>query len=208
MSSHEARINDALKQLGEEFRLGMVQAEEYRARRRALIESWGEIEATTSPGSLRAKTATTPQSAGRAAAAEAPARSKSLVPLAIVAAIVIAVVAGYFALKPPAPPAGAVPGAEQPGAEVLAARKAADDFLAANAWDDAGVGRFLEVWRTLGPADRARALEEPSLRTLRYRLQQNIQAESQVVAPDATPEERQRLVALERFARELGAAQP
>lgn len=207
MSSHEARINDALKQLGEEFRLGMVQAEEYRSRRRALIESWGEIEATTSPGSLRSKTATAPNRAAAAAAAASTAPARSLVPVAIIVAIVIAVVAGYFALRP-SPPEGATPAGEAPSAAVLAASKAADDFLAGNAWDDAGIGRFLEVWRTLGPADRAEALEQPSLRTLRYKLQQNIQAESQVVAPDAPPEERQRLESLERFARELGGGRP
>ena len=51
--SHEARINEALRQLGEEHRLGMVQPEEYKARRRLLIEAWNEKEVTTSPGSLR-----------------------------------------------------------------------------------------------------------------------------------------------------------
>ena len=204
MATHEARINDALRQLGEEFRLGMVQAEEYRSRRRALIESWGEIEATTSPGSLRSKTATTPQRSAAEAAQATPARS-SIVPVVIIVAIVGAVVAGYFALKPSAP-AGA-PAAEALSPPVLAARKAADEFLAANAWDEAGVDAFLAVWSTLDAADRAKAGEQPSLRTLRYKLEQNLQAESQVVAPDAPPEERQRLQLLERFARELGGGQ-
>lgn len=206
MASHEARINDALKQLGEEYRLGMVQAEEYRSRRRALLESWGEIEATTSPGSLRAKTATTPQRASPAAATPAPARNTSIMPVVIIVALVGAVAAGYFALKPRAP-AGSAPAAEVLSAPVQAARKAADDFLAANAWDAAAVDAFLAVWSTLDAADRARASELPSLRTLRYKLEQNLQAEAQVVAPDASPEERQRLQLLERFARELGGGQ-
>lgn len=210
MSSHEARINDALKQLGEEFRLGMVQAAEYRARRRALIESWGEIEATTSPGSLRSKTATTPNRTGSAPAAPAPARSASLAPvIIIVVALLGAAVAAYFALKPraPAAPSTAAPAAEPLAPQVEAAVKAADEFLAANAWDEAGIGRFLEQWRALGPEDRARAAEQPSLRTLRYKLEQNVKAETQVVAPDAPPEERQRLLLLEGFARELGGGQ-
>ena len=50
MSGHEARINDALKTLGEEYRLGMVAAEEYRSRRRMLLESWGERDVMMAEG--------------------------------------------------------------------------------------------------------------------------------------------------------------
>ncbi|MGH8704795.1 MAG: hypothetical protein ACREUO_05155, partial [Burkholderiales bacterium] len=60
-------------------------------------------------------------------------------------------------------------------------------------------------WRQLSPEDRARAREEPAVRTLRFKLDQNIQAESQLVAPEALPEERQRLDMLTRFAEELDA---
>lgn len=204
MSGHEARINDALRQLGEEFRLGMVQAEEYRARRRALLESWGEVDATTSPGSLRSKTATAPNPPATPAA---PAAGKPVLPLVIVIAIVVIAVLGWFGLKPKSPAGAVVPAAGQLSPQVEAARKAADDFLAANAWDEAGINRFLEAWRALGAADRAVAAGQPSLRTLRYKLDENIQAESQVVAPDAPPEQRVRLTLLEGFARELGGEQ-
>ena len=208
MSSHEARINDALKQLGEEFRLGMVQAEEYRSRRRMLLESWGEIDATTSPGSMRSKTATTPNltklppATATATVAEG---KRAIVPFLVVVGLVVLAVGAYFALRPKAPPPA--PGVATPAAElspqVLAVRKAADDFVAANAWDAAAIDGFLQSWRSLGAEDRARANEQPALRTLRYKLDQNIQAESQLVAPDAPPEERQRLTLLEGFAREL-----
>ena len=205
MSSHEARINDALKQLGEEFRLGMVQAEEYRSRRRLLLESWGEIDATTSPGSLRVKTATTPNRAKPGTAPAPAAATRSIVPVVVVAALVVLAIAGFLLLKPKAQPAGAgeVAPAEALSPQVLAVRKAADDFVAVNVWDAAAVEAFLQQWRTLDAADRARADEQPALRTLRYKLDQNIQAESQLVAPDAPPEERQRLTLLEGFAREL-----
>ena len=206
MSSHEARINDALKQLGEEFRLGMVQAEEYRSRRRLLLESWGEIDATTSPGSLRVKTATTPNRAKPGTAPAPAAARRSIVPFVVVAVLVVLAIAGFLLLKPKAQPAGAgdtVAPAEALSPQVLAVRKAADDFVAVNVWDAAAVEAFLQQWRTLDAADRARADEQPALRTLRYKLDQNIQAESQLVAPDAPPEERQRLTLLEGFAREL-----
>lgn len=212
MSGHEARINDALKQLGEEFRLGMVQLAEYRARRRQLLESWGERDATTSPGAHRSKTSTTPNRAPIAAArapAAAPAQKRSFAPLIILVGVIIAAVAAYALMKPKAP-AGQGPGAatatpapppESP--QLAAVRKAADDFLAANAWEPAAIEQFLQHWRALSPADRAQAADLPSLRTLRYKLDQNIQAESNLVAPDAPPGERQRLTLLESFAREL-----
>jgi len=56
MAGQEARINDALKQLGEEYRLGMVQGVEYRARRKLLVDSWGERDVTTAPRSLKSAT--------------------------------------------------------------------------------------------------------------------------------------------------------
>ena len=216
MSGHEARINDALRQLGEEFRLGMVQAAEYRQRRRALLESWGERDATTSPGSLRSKTGTTAPNrsvpaAAAATPAAAPARgAKSLMPLVVVGALVVLAAGAFLAVKPGSkpPPVNVMPPVEPPSPQVSAVSRAADEFLAGNAWDDAGINRFLESWRGLDAADRARALEQPSMRTLRYKLDQNLQAESQVVAPDAPPEERQRLTLLEGFARELAGGAP
>jgi hypothetical protein len=216
MSSHEARVNDALKQLGEEYRLGMVQLAEYRSRRRMLLESWGERDVTTSPGSLRAKTATTPNRAplpaARAAAspaAAAPAPKRSMVPLIIVVALIAVGAAGYALLKPKAPaPSAAGTAAEPESPQIAAVRKAADDFLAANAWEAPAIEQFLQQWRGLGPADRAKAADVPSMRTLHYKLDQNIQAESSLVAPDAPPEQRQRLTMLEAFARELAGETP
>ena len=67
---------------------------------------------------------------------------------------------------------------------------------------------FLQQWGGLGPEDRARAADLPSLRTLSYKLDQNIQAEASLVAPDAPPEARERLTMLEAFARELAGETP
>jgi hypothetical protein len=207
--SHEARINDALRQLGEEHRLGMVQPDEYRSRRRMLIESWHEKEVTTSPGSLRAAGYSTIPP-GRKKAIAAPRQSNTpklvLVGLAVVVAIAIS---AYFTFAPdepqggPAPAVLPVPAPLSP--QVQAVRKAAEDFLAANAWEAASVEALLAQWRQLSPEDRARAREEPAVRTLRHKLDQNIQAESQLVAPDAPAEDRQRLDLLTRFAEELDA---
>jgi hypothetical protein len=204
--SHEARINDALRQLGEEFRLGMVQAEEYRSRRRLLIDAWNEKEVTTSPGSLRAAGfGTLPPGRKRAFGSRVPTSTAKLVlgGLAVVVAIIVSAWLtfggrGAGGAKEALPPAAA-PLSEP----VLAARKAAEDFLAANDWESAAIEAVLERWRGLSAEDRARARELPAVRTLRFKLDQNMQAEAQLVAPDAPPEERQRLDLLTRFAEEL-----
>ena len=206
--SLEARINDALKQLGEEHRLGMVQPEEYRSRRRMLFESWHEKEVTTSPGSLRAAGFSTIPPGKKKAIAPAKSNTPKLVLIGLAVAVAIAV-SGYFTFAPRGAQDGAAAALPPPpaplSAQVQAARKAAEDFLAADAWDAAPVEALLARWRELSPEDRARAREEPAVRTLRYKLDQNIQAESQLVAPDAPPEERQRLELLTRFATELDA---
>lgn len=216
MSSHEARINDALKQLGEEFRLGMVAVEEYRARRRRLFETWGERDVTTSPGSMKSLPATAQLPVTRPnqskAASQAPPPAARPGGLLLVAAIAVAglllTVVGYFVFfHHPAGPeatAAAAPAVAPASPEVLAIKRAADEFLARNAWDPEPIAAFLQQWQPLSPDDRARALQEPSLRTLRYELDQNLQAESQLVAADAPPEQRRRLDALKGFAQELG----
>ncbi|HUR40807.1 MAG TPA: hypothetical protein VM240_06515 [Verrucomicrobiae bacterium] len=211
MSGHEARINEALKQLGEEFRLGMVQAEEYRARRRLLLESWGERDATTSPGSLRARASTTltHEHAPRSAAPAPPRKGVAIAVGVLLAAMITG--AGYLLLRRPPPAAPAVaptPVAPALSVPAVAARKAADEFLAANVWEAAAIEGFLSHWRNLSADDRAMVSEQPSLRTLRYELTRNIEAETQLVGPDATPEQRQRLATLESFARELGTEGP
>jgi hypothetical protein len=202
--SHEARINDALKQLGEEYRLGMVQPEEYRARRRMLLESWNERDVTTSPGSLKSKLLLLPPIQRAAARADDKNLPKLiLIGLAVLVAIAVSAYLTFGTKQAPVPAPAAAPALPPPSAAVLSARKAAEDFLALNAWEPAQVEVVLEQWRALSADDRVRAREEPALRTLRYNLDQNIQAESQLVAPDAPPEDRQRLDLLVRFAQEL-----
>ena len=205
--SHEARINEALKQLGEEFRLGMVQAEEYRTRRRMLINSWDEEEVTTSPGSLRSIGLSTIPPGKRKAFPISASRTPKLVlvGLAVVAAIIVSAWLTFGARKAgsDAPVADLPPPPAPLSAPVLAARKAAEDFLAANAWEAEPIAAVLNQWRQLSPEDRVQAREQPAVRTLRFKLDQNIQAESQLVAPDAPPEDRQRLDLLMRFAEEL-----
>lgn len=208
--SHEARINDALKQLGEEYRLGMVQPVEYRQRRRALIESWGERDVTTSPGSLRAMGLATGQTGQHKAAARDKAMTSKLLAVGVAGLVVIGAGA-WFALgnKAPEPVAetAALPPAPPPAsANVVAMRKAAEDFLAGNAWEKGPVDALLAKWRVLTPEERVRAREEPVVRTLRFKLDQNIQAESQLVTADSPPEDRQRLDLLTQLAQELDAS--
>ena len=203
--SHEARINDALMRLGEEFRLGMIQADEYRSRRRGLLESWYEKEVTTSPGTLRSAGYSTIPPGEKKAIAPAGIPKGALIGAVVVVGIVASGWLMFAQKKAPEGAAEAMPAPVQAPAspQVLAARKAAEDFLAANAWDPAQIEAVLVSWRLLSPEDRVRAREEPAIRTLRFKLDQNLQAESQLVAPDAPPEDRQRLDLLTRFAQEL-----
>lgn len=206
--SQEARINEALRALGEEHRLGMVQPEEYRARRRLLIDAWHEKEVTTAPGSLRkAGFSTIPPGARTVTRDEPPPTNTARLVLIGLAVAVAIAVSGYFTFKPRAAETAATPAAEPPppplSPQVLAARRAAEEFIAANTWEAERIEAMLAQWRPLGPEDRAQAREQPAIRTLRFKLDQNIQAEALLVAPDAPPEERQRLDLLTRFAEEL-----
>jgi hypothetical protein len=205
--THEARINEALKQLGEEYRLGMVQAEEYRTRRRMLIDSWDEEEVTTSPGSLRSVGLSTIPPGKRKAFPLVSSRTPKLVLTGLAVAVAMVVSAwltfGSRKAETDAPVANLPPPPAPLSAPVQAARKAAEDLLMANAWEAASIEAVLVQWRQLSPEDRVQAREQPAVRTLRFKLDQNIQAESQLVAPDAPPEDRQRLDLLTRFAEEL-----
>lgn len=210
--SHEARINDALKQLGEEFRLGMVQPEEYRARRRMLFESWNERDVTTSPGSLRSAGLLpgAPVAKGTTAPTATPAKNTPkliLLGLAVTVGIGVSAWLTFAPKKAPEAPVAPVvtPALPPPSPQVLAARKAAEDFLTVNAWEQGPIEAMLAQWRLLSPEERTRAREEPAIRTLRFKLDQNLQAEAQLVAPDAPLEDRQRLDLLTRFAEELDA---
>lgn len=209
--SHENRINEALHSLGEEFRMGMIGAVEYRTRRRTLIGSWGERDVTTSPRRPRGPEPVTAQMKVQRdprVPAAADRRSPLIPLLAGLVAVLAAGAAGYGVwkrqkaqLRPTM--ADAPAGVVTP--ELTRIREAADAFMARNRWEPDAIEAFLTQWRTVPAALRGQARDTPALRTLRYALQQNIEAESQLVAPDAGPDQRQRLDALTRFAQELDA---
>jgi hypothetical protein len=208
----EARINDALKKLCEEFHLGMVQGDEYRSRRRRLLENWADRDTTTAPG-MRARAAA-PAPAKTAAAPPPPAAAgaKNLVAvvIAIVVAIILAAAAVMLLRKPAAHPPSATTGAA-PGVsrEHLAQiRQAAVDFVARNQWEPPNLDEFLGRWHGLSPAEQALARQEPSLRSLRYELQQNIKLAAQMAGAGADEAVKQRLDRLSGFARELEGATP
>lgn len=56
MDAHAVRINLALQRLVDEFRLGVLSAEDYRVRRRAIFRTWGDRDVTTSPPDSLART--------------------------------------------------------------------------------------------------------------------------------------------------------
>lgn len=216
MPSQESRLNDALRHLGEEFRLGMVSAEEYRTRRRLLLESWGERDITTSPGVDRAVSAATakPASAGSATGAKALAPAKVQFGWTLGAVLVLALAGGaYFLLASPRPtPAGAAQIASAKAAPIrsagiIALAQAATEFLDRNRWEAVDLDAFSQQWRALPEAERHVARQEPAIRSLRHELEQNIRAETQALGQalgaDAEAGQRGRLDGLLQFAKEL-----
>lgn len=203
MAGQEARINDALKQLGEEYRLGMVQVAEYRSRRKLLVDGWGERDVTTSPRKSKTATATGPALHRPAAPPPAPEPRTNPIPMLIVGAALLAIAGGAWYVLGHKAPTGNVPAIAPMSPAAQAIRKAADDFIRQNAWDADSVNAFVSQWRALDAADRARVADEPEIRTLRYRLDQNIQAEMQLITPDSTPEQRAQLVLLQGFSAAL-----
>ena len=227
--SQENRINDALKQLGEEYRLGMVSAEEFRGRRRALLQSWGDRDATTSPSALPRKASTTQvnpdRGKGGPGAMPSPLQGKSGKGL-LAGGLVLLLAAGvgaYFVFKkrPSATAASSTAAAPiiKRSPELLAVMRAATEFRSRNRWEAEDTDGFLSLWRALTPSDQVIARQEPSLQSLRYELEQNIQAEAQAmatpagVAPSAndTPPasaQQERLDRLRAFALALTGSEP
>lgn len=212
MTGQENRINDALRALGEEHRMGMVSGEEYRARRRGLLESWGERDVTTSPTGIARRTGTTtgsrtapnPASAARVAKSAGKSRAGPAVTAAIV---VIGLAAAYlFGYPRAAPEPVAAPVAQPPpprNAALRAVVASAGEFLKRNRWEQADLDLFAADWAALPSTERTVALQEPALKLLRHELEQNIQTERQALAPDADAGQRQRLERLMQFARQL-----
>lgn len=205
----ESRINDALRQLGEEHRLGMIKPEEFRGRRRALLESWGEPESTTSPGGRSLSiTQTNPAMAmprGNVPAL-APARSRTAMGIAAGAALlaVVAVLAFWYWKQPAAPDVTRAVAVEAPRSpQLLAVMREATAFRNRNRWDAAEIEAFLAAWRTLPLADRQRAQQEPSLQSLRHELDENIRAERQALEMNPDVDGQARLDRLTEFASEL-----
>jgi len=201
VANPEARTNAALKRLGEEYRLGMIPAAEYRAKRRQVFESWAEREATTSPGITQRNVK---PSAGTVPPAEPAAGRRGLVIGAGAVALVLVAGAAWLLLGGRKAPPGAAPTeAVAPVPEaVQAVADAAGQLVASKRWDAAQVEGFLGRWRALSPDERKAAWSEPAVRSLRDELQQSILA-LEAVAPAAGSDDQAQLQRLVDFAREL-----
>ena len=53
-------------------------------------------------------------------------------------------------------------------------KQAADLFLASNRWEQNDINQFLRNWKTLTAPEKNAARAEPSMRALRYELEQNL----------------------------------
>lgn len=204
-AGQEARINEALRRLGDEFRLGMVPEEEYRKRRRLLLESWGERDVTTVPGTMRTRPAPAPAPAAKTATSPAHRR------LGTGFAVLVLLAAGAYAALQFGRPARA-PDVQSAAAAVVVrsaqlgiVMRSADEFVSQNQWGQAETDAFLGQWRSLSADERVQARAEPAYRTLRHKLAQNIQAESQVADGGNPPAQTERIARLQQFAAELDA---
>lgn len=214
--SPESRINDALKQLGEEHRLGMIKIEEYRRRRRALLLKWGEPESTTTPGSQLSKSMSTTQTNPARRLSPSPAQdpgpaARNISPILIAGgiAVLVAIVAATWMLRKPASSGGttaAVATDAVRSAQLLAVMREANAFRARNRWEAADTEAFLSVWRAMSADDRRQAHNEPSLQSLRHELEQNLRAERQALELNPDPDGQLRLNRLRQFAGELAGS--
>lgn len=215
--NHESRVNEALKQLGEEHRLGMVKSEEYRQRRRTLLQKWGEPESTTTPGADFMKSMSTTQTNPARRMVPTPVQApesapRNRAPLWVVGGIAVMVALASTAWvfkKPSADGSGTNPGSasEPRSVELLAVMREANAFRARNSWEAADTEAFLSSWRAMSAEDRRQAQDEPSLQSLRHELEQNLRAERQALELNPDPDAQARLDRLNRFAGELAGSE-
>jgi formylglycine-generating enzyme required for sulfatase activity len=208
-----------LHELAKAYAHGRLSRDQYRAQRRHLLDALTGHDAPTRPHRLPAPApyplpevaptaATTPQWRAAAAAASpagqppAGARGRRLaLPLAGMAALLVAGLAGVLLYLPQREPAPFAPvaGLTRPAPDPLHA------YLQDPDWSPAGTRAFLERWRTLPPAGRRALLVDTRFHFLKDGLRQRI-AEQRALAAEDDAEAAARERELVAFAEAIGIA--
>jgi len=209
MNDRERAVNQDLQILGDAYRLGQIQREEYRARRRhvlAGLRSGSDLDTTRKPGADRdfdTVRAPVPHGAsglsaapvaagvdgGRPSVRTAP-RGSSIAWqywLLFGIGLVIVAVALALLLKSPDEPApatavSAAPAALDPLAELEAS---IGQFTERDDWQAAAVDTLTLRWQRLDPALRRAALRRPALQQLRDQASYNLSVRKALASPDA-----------------------
>lgn len=207
MNDRERAVNQDLQILGDAYRLGQIQREEYRARRRHVLSglrSSNDVDTTRKPlKGANPETARSqlPQSGGRAGTASAAAErspassSAQAAPAAsgvawkywLLFGIGLLVVAAAVALllKSPDDKTAAVAAplaAPDPVAELEAS---ASRFTDRDDWQPNAVEAWIAGWQRADASLRRAALARPALQQLREQAAYNLSVRKALATPDA-----------------------
>ncbi len=192
MNDRLRAVNQDLQILGDAYRLGQIQRDEYRARRRhvlAALRSGGDADTTRKslPAGPAAARPRAPQSSSPPAAAPTRPAAPSIAwkywalfgigMLVVAGALVWLLKAPEDALSPVAPVAARTP---------LADLEAdASEFTARDDWQPASVEAWLARWTRAEPALRRQALSRPALQQLRDQAAYNLSVRKALATPDS-----------------------
>lgn len=202
MNDRERSVNRDLQILGDAYRLGQIQREEYRARRRHVLAT---LTAGGDPDSTRRQMAGSPVETIRAprppageagvqlptpaaSGAETASRTSRKYGLLLVIGLLLAAAAIALVLlktSEPLPAMSSASSADDPLAELDAATAR---FSEQDDWRPAAIDAWMTRWQQLEPDLRGAALARPTLQQLRDQAVYKRSVRRALAAPDAVPE--------------------
>ncbi|MBA4285313.1 MAG: hypothetical protein C0434_07245 [Xanthomonadaceae bacterium] len=204
MNDRERSVNRDLQILGDAYRLGQIQREEYRARRRhvlATLTAGGDPDSTRRPmAGSPVETIRAPRPpAGEAgvqlptpaaSGAETSPRTSRKYGLLLVIGLLLAAAAIALALvllktSEPLPAVSSASSADDPLAELDAATAR---FSEQDDWRPAAIDAWMTRWQQLEPDLRGAALARPTLQQLHDQAVYKRSVRRALAAPDAVPE--------------------
>ncbi|WP_293371309.1 hypothetical protein [Nevskia sp.] len=190
MSDRLHAVNQDLQILGDAYRLGQIQRDEYRARRRhvlAALRSGGDADTTRKSLPMAQsgprRTAPLPTTAAATKPAAPPVARKYWLLFGIGVLGLAAVLAWLLKAPEDAPPSAVAPvAARTPLADLEAA---ASELTARDDWQAATVQAWLIRWQQAEPALRRQALSRPALQHLRDQAAYNLSVRKALATPDS-----------------------
>lgn len=212
MNDRQRAVNQDLQTLGDAYRLGQIQRDEYRLRRRhvlAGLRAGDDADTTRKPirsGSgdaarVRASAAS-PQAAAYSPAAAAAHRATGTAPAPVAASgvawrywllfglgLLLAAAALAMLVRAPdeSPVPASAPTARSPLAELEASASA---FTDRDDWQPAAVDAWVARWQRIDAGLRRQALARPALQHLRDQASYQLSVRKALAAPESGGDER------------------